>query len=124
MRRTGFAFLALLTAACAAPVDVLPSLDLYEAKVDPHAMNSHFRSEIAHRYEKTSDAATIKDDLAGQAFQCADAAGETVSTCTLVKPHGFCTNQWVVELRRPHHAKEANAVEARGKFVQTCTYPK
>ena len=129
------ALIGLVTlAGCAAtPVDVTPpssgALALHAEKSVPADISASFAREIAARYGADRGAESVRNDLMAQGFQCADAGanpdvkvGEVYAACELPRPHGLCSDKWIVDLRlkRLVRAVDFARVAAEGRFERFC----
>ena len=130
---------ALVAAACASSQDVsapssgTPSstaLSLHADKAVPAEISAAFAREVSARYPGQHGAEAMRTALAAQGFQCADTGanpdvkvGEVYAACTLPKPHGLCSDKWVVDLRLKQltRALDFAQVTPEGRFERFCT---
>lgn len=132
MKRWMIACLAL--AGCAsAEVEAPPSsgaLALHADKAVPADISAAFAREVSARYPGQHGAEAMRTALAAQGFQCADTGaspdvrvGEIYAQCTLPKPHGLCSDSWIVDLRLKGltRALDFAQVAPEGRFARTCT---
>ncbi len=133
VRLTLAALAVSLAAACATPLpqgSAKPDINLFASEPDKDVINTKFAAEIAHRYHTPADLAVLKTDFTANGFTCADvppgrSARRIVplkTRCELAKPHGFCTDQWNVELRYAPGWADLN--RPTGQFWRSCSYPK
>lgn len=123
---------ALALAGCAAsPPDVVKTgpLALHADRAAPAAISTAFAGEVARRYAGERGAEEVRNELVAQGFQCADAGanpdvsvGEIFVACDLPKPHGLCSDKWVVDLRlrRLTRALDFARVTPEGRFERFC----
>lgn len=134
MKRILIAALAL--AGCASstvgPAETPSStaLSLHADKAIPAEISAAFAREVSTRYPGRHGAEAMRTALAAQGFQCADTGanpevkvGEVYAACTLPKPHGLCSDKWVVDLRlkRLTRALDFAQVTPEGRFERFCT---
>lgn len=131
---------ALLAAGCAsstiAPAPDAPTtpsttaLSLHADKAVPAEISAAFAQEVSARYPGQHGAEAMRTALAAQGFQCADTGanpdvkvGEVYAACTLPKPHGLCSDKWVVDLRLKQltRALDFAQVTPEGRFERFCT---
>ena len=122
----------LVLAGCAAsPSVVAPTgrLALHADRAVPAAINTAFAGEVARRYSGERGAEEVRNELIAQGFQCADIGanpdvkmGEVYAACELPKPHGLCSDKWVVDLRlkRLTRALDFARVAPEGRFERFC----
>ncbi len=139
MRRVLAAAAFAALAACAtSAVDTPPAetpapsgaLALHADAAIPADISAAFAREISARYGVERGAEEVRTDLMAQGFQCADVGanpdvglGEVYASCTQPKPHGLCSDKWVVDLRlkRLTRALDFARVTPEGRFERFCT---
>lgn len=137
MRRALAAAACASLAACAASaVDTSPvaapsgAVALHADAAIPAEISAAFAREITARYGGERGADEVRADLAAQGFQCADVGanpdvklGEIYASCTQPKPHGLCSDTWVVDMRlkRLTRALDFARVTPEGRFERFCT---
>lgn len=104
-------------------------LDLTTAGEDAEAISAQFASRVSARYG-LARAVDVTSDLERAGFACRAVApveartDYLVATCDLPRPHGFCSDRFVVDLRHAGGSDEATArVRADGRFMRACTVP-
>lgn len=128
----------LALAACAtATTDPAPpetpaqagALALHADKAVPAEISTAFAREVAGRYPGERGAEEVRAELIAQGFQCADTGanpdvkmGEVYAACDLPKPHGLCSDKWIVDLRlrRLTRALDFARVTPEGRFERFC----
>lgn len=124
---------ALVLAGCATATPTTPQvtgpLALHAAAAVPAEISAAFAREVAGRYAGERGAEEVRNDLIAQGFQCADIGanpdvkiGEIYAACQLPKPHGLCSDKWVVDLRlkRLTRALDFARVTSEGRFERYC----
>lgn len=117
-----------------APPVVAPAptgaIALHADKAVPAEISAAFAREIAARLPGLRGAEEVRGALMGQGFQCADVSdgpdvkiGEIYARCELPKPHGLCSDKWLVDLRLKEltRALDFARVTPEGRFERFCT---
>jgi hypothetical protein len=131
MRALLIAALALAGCAASTPSGPAPTgpLALHAERAAPAEISAAFAREIALRYPGELGGEAVRKDLVAQGFQCADSGaspevrvGEIYARCDLPKPHGLCSDRWIVDLRLKGltRALDFARVTPEGRFERSC----
>lgn len=134
MRRLAATLALLALTACATssvePPPASGPIALHADKAVPAEISAAFAREVEARLPGVRGAEEVRGVLMAQGFQCADAGdgpdvrvGEVYARCELPKPHGLCSDKWMVDLRLRGltRALDFARVSAEGRFERFCT---
>jgi len=142
MRAVLISALVVMVSACAssAPPAVSPDLaikvwkkplDLTAEGENVDAISAAFAGRVSARYGASAQISDVKRDLERQGFQCRDVPpvearrDYLVAACEKPRPHGFCSDVFVVSLRFASQGRRPDAlfVRADGSFARSCVVP-